>query len=77
MIIPVEIEIETGEPMMQANGTEARVRHASLKLNGIVVFTDLVYDTDADGVRTDEFAARNLLLVLRGKLRDEGVRYES
>ncbi len=67
MILPVEVVIETDEPMMQANGTEAFVRYASLKLNGVTVFRELVYDTDQNGERSDEQAAWNLLHCLKTK----------
>ena len=64
MIFPVTIEIETGEAM---SGSFA-CRRASLRFNGVTVFSDLVYDTNRDGERTDEQAAQNLLLVFQSKM---------
>ena len=62
MILPVEVTIETDEPQ-----SDPYVRWASLKLNGVTIFRDLVYDSTPDE-RTDEQAAQNLLRVFAHRL---------
>jgi len=65
MILPVEVTIETGEPEVG----DWAIRWATVKLNGVPLFSNLVYDTDSEGNRTDEQAARNILLTLQGQAR--------
>ena len=69
MNLKVAVEVETGEPMRQANGTEASCRYAALKLNGVTIFRDLVFDVDKDGNRSDFQARHNLLHVFGEKMR--------
>lgn len=44
-------------------------RWVSLQLAGVVVFSELVYDTDADGNRTEERAVENFVRLLASRLR--------
>lgn len=62
--VPVVLEIETHSP-----GTDTAVRIAELKMNGITLFGELVYDTDFNQERTAEQAARNLLLLFKEELK--------
>lgn len=65
MSVPVLISIECGMPMHEYEGQDALVREASLCIAGVPVFTEVVYDTNRDGDRTEQRAAENLMLTLR------------
>ncbi len=64
-VFPVTLVIDVSEPI----GGDWDARWATVKLNGITLFRDMVYDTDPAGNRTAEQAARNLLLVLQSRAR--------
>lgn len=63
MITSATLTIETGDEYSCGQ------RWATLRIHGVAVFTALVYDTDGEGRRTHEQAARNMLHVLGGHLR--------
>jgi hypothetical protein len=69
VIVPVTVTVETGEPIGAFDWSSFHGRWASLQFNGITVFRDLVYDTEADKTtRSDEQAARNLLLTFQARV---------
>lgn len=63
--VPVEITVETRE-----SKTAIHARWASLRLNGMEIFSDLVYDTGENGERSDEQAALNLMRIFTSKVRE-------
>lgn len=59
----LEFRVEVGEPAAGINA-----RRASLVLDGIPVFSEVVYDTDAGGQRSEEQAKRNITLLFANRL---------
>lgn len=64
MVAPVTIECSPPESLYYPG------RFATLKIMGVEILRDFVYDVDPDGNRTEEQAAKNLLHVLRQRLAD-------
>jgi hypothetical protein len=63
-VITAPVTVECGDPL---HGQSSR--WATLKIMDVEVFTALVYDTDGEGNRTEEQAARNMLYLLGQNLR--------
>ena len=63
MELPVELEVGKGVPHPSA-------RWVSLKIGGVEVFSELVYDTNEHGDRTDEQARLNFLRVFASRFRE-------
>ena len=61
----LQVEIEFGPTRQDVAG-----RWAYLTIGGIRLFEELVYDTNEGGARTEEQAARNLLLLFAARLRE-------
>lgn len=60
----VKLTIEVGEPAVGINA-----RHATLRLDGITIYSAAVYDTEQGGKRTAAAAERNLLLMFGERMK--------
>jgi len=58
-----ELRIEVGEPAAGMN-----VRRASILLDGVPIFSEIVYDTDEGGARTEEQARLNITRLFGSRL---------
>jgi hypothetical protein len=63
-MIDAPVTVTFGEPY-----PKHAMRYATLRIGGVEIFSEIVYDTDGAGNRTEAQAARNLLTVLGERLR--------
>lgn len=63
-IIPLELTAEVGDRLNHVVG-----RWVSLRLNGIEIFSEMVYDTNAGGERTESQAVSNCLTLFASRLK--------
>jgi len=61
--VPLEITVETGYRYERQ-----AARWATIAIGDVVVYSELVYDMDADGNRTDEQARANVLSLFARRL---------